>query len=46
MENEVRYGQSTPPQYNVSNIETPIALIYAENDWLAGPKVSDVYIIY
>lgn len=36
-ENELRYGQATPPQYPVENITTPVALIYADNDWLAGP---------
>lgn len=37
-ENQIRYGQAVPPQYPVENITTPIALIYATNDWLAGPE--------
>lgn len=38
-ENEALYGQPTPPLYNVTNISAPVALIYATNDWLAGPQV-------
>lgn len=38
-ENIVRYGQENPPQYQLQNISTPIALFYAQNDWLAGPEV-------
>lgn len=38
-ENIVRYGQEYPPQYQLQNISTPIALFYAQNDWLAGPEV-------
>uniref|UniRef100_A0A1B0CJ10 Putative triglyceride lipase-cholesterol esterase n=1 Tax=Lutzomyia longipalpis TaxID=7200 RepID=A0A1B0CJ10_LUTLO len=37
-ENEKRYGQHSPPRYNLTNISTPVALIYATNDWLAGPQ--------
>uniref|UniRef100_A0A182NS05 Partial AB-hydrolase lipase domain-containing protein n=1 Tax=Anopheles dirus TaxID=7168 RepID=A0A182NS05_9DIPT len=37
-ENQRRYGRATPPGYNLENISTPIALFYANNDWLAGPK--------
>ena len=34
-----RYGQPTPPEYNVRNIhETPIGLYWSANDWLADPK--------
>ncbi|XP_059619221.1 lipase 3-like [Phlebotomus argentipes] len=43
-ENEARYGQATPPLYNVTNISAPVALIYATNDWLAGPQ--DVEILH
>lgn len=28
-----------PPLYNMEKITTPIALFYAQNDWLAGPEV-------
>lgn len=37
-ENQIRYGQATPPQYPLENISTPVTLIYADNDWLAGPE--------
>ncbi|XP_055716027.1 lipase 3-like [Phlebotomus papatasi] len=43
-ENEALYGQPTPPLYNVTNISAPVALIYATNDWLAGPQ--DVELLY
>ncbi|XP_058839895.1 lipase 3-like isoform X1 [Topomyia yanbarensis] len=36
-ENQRRYGQSKPPSYDLDSITTPIALFYANNDWLAGP---------
>ncbi|KAG5670741.1 hypothetical protein PVAND_000983 [Polypedilum vanderplanki] len=35
-ENERRYGSEHPTQYNLSNVNVPIALFYAQNDWLAG----------
>lgn len=38
--NREKYGQDTPPQYNLTKINTPFALFYAQNDWLAGPEVS------
>lgn len=38
--NQEKYGQDTPPLYNMTNITTPFALFYAQNDWLAGPEVS------
>lgn len=43
-ENIKRYGQDKPPTYNITNIYTPFALFYAQNDWLAGPR--DVEKIY
>ncbi|XP_058456602.1 lipase 3-like isoform X2 [Malaya genurostris] len=36
-ENQRRYGQPKPPSYDLNSITTPIALFYANNDWLAGP---------
>nr|CAD7447970.1 unnamed protein product [Timema bartmani] len=30
------YNQSTPPEYDLTNIAVPIALHYSDNDWLAG----------
>lgn len=38
------YGKTTPPEYNISAITTPIALYYATNDWLAHP--TDVQHLY
>lgn len=35
-ENMRRYGTNEPPTYNLQNITAPIALFYAQNDWLAG----------
>ncbi|KAG8180332.1 hypothetical protein JTE90_016366 [Oedothorax gibbosus] len=36
-ENMLHYSQSTPPEYDVSKITTPVALIWGENDYLADP---------
>jgi len=35
------YNTSEPPDYNLANITTPIALFYAENDWLSSIPVSN-----
>lgn len=45
-ENIVRYGQEQPPQYQLQNISTPIALFYAQNDWLAGPEVQIIFLFW
>lgn len=37
-ENKKRYGQETPPHYDLENVTVPVALFYATNDWLAGPQ--------
>ena len=34
-----KYGQYVPPQYNLSNIATSIALHYADNDFLGTTEV-------
>ncbi|XP_068671832.1 gastric triacylglycerol lipase-like [Montipora foliosa] len=31
------YGQSTPPIYNLTNMKVPVAVYWAQNDWLADP---------
>jgi len=36
--NKERYGQATPPQYDVSQIDTPVYIFWADHDWLAPPK--------
>lgn len=38
--NRVIYNATEPPEYNLFNITVPIALFYADNDWLADPQVS------
>lgn len=35
-ENIKRYGSSEPPAYHLENVSAPVALFYAQNDWLAG----------
>lgn len=37
-ENRRRYGQTMPPEYNVSKITTPVALFWSDNDILADPE--------
>lgn len=32
------YHQHTPPPYNLSQVTVPVALLWANNDWLADPK--------
>ncbi len=34
-----RYNSTVPPEYDLSKVQTPVALMYADNDWLADPKV-------
>lgn len=36
-----KYKQLEPPDYDLSNIKTPIALYYAHDDWLADCKDVD-----
>ena len=33
------YGQEDPPEYDVTKITAPVALYWADNDWLAEPVV-------
>ena len=43
-ENQVIYGQSSPPDYPLEQINsTKIALIYSMNDWLAD--LNDIVIL-
>ncbi|CAL1280058.1 unnamed protein product [Larinioides sclopetarius] len=42
-ENIARYGQKTPPEYDLSMITVPVAVIWASNDNLADP--TDVKIL-
>uniref|UniRef100_A0A7E4VDG9 AB hydrolase-1 domain-containing protein n=1 Tax=Panagrellus redivivus TaxID=6233 RepID=A0A7E4VDG9_PANRE len=36
-ENEKRYGQSAPPDYDISTLTIPTYLYYSADDWLADP---------
>lgn len=40
MRNLQIYNASEPPSYNLTNVTTPFALFYAENDWLSSIPVS------
>lgn len=35
--NLIKYGQGTPPQYNLSNVSVPVALFWSEADSLTQP---------
>ncbi|KAK9875608.1 hypothetical protein WA026_009407 [Henosepilachna vigintioctopunctata] len=35
--NMAHYGTDTPPLYNLTNIDTPIYLMYSSNDYMTGP---------
>ncbi len=34
-ENEKKYGQPTPPQYDPSKMRVPVGLFWSATDWLA-----------
>ncbi|GLG98544.1 Lipase [Gryllus bimaculatus] len=38
IKNLKKYGSLKPPAYNLNKITAPVALHYADNDWLAVPK--------
>ena len=38
-DNEAIYKSKTPPEYDFSKIQVPIALLWAQNDYLAESKV-------
>ncbi|XP_044748342.1 lipase 3-like [Coccinella septempunctata] len=38
LKNKIKYGQSTPPEYNLTNVVAPVALHYARNDLATGYK--------
>lgn len=39
-QNLIKYGTKVPPSYNVSEIDVPMFLISADNDYLAQPQVN------
>lgn len=41
-ENIIRYGQPTPPPYNLTTVTAPVVVFWGENDWLATPKVMHI----
>lgn len=54
--NDMRYGTTEPPDYNLLNVKMPVSLYYSENDWLLDvesvqklstllPNVQDKYLI-
>lgn len=38
-ENINKYGQSSPPDYDISRIEVPFYLVYSTSDWATTKKV-------
>ncbi|KAF2885899.1 hypothetical protein ILUMI_20274 [Ignelater luminosus] len=38
-ENVRRYGQSIPPEYNLTKVTTPVAISYGTNDVFVAPEV-------
>ncbi|XP_049876863.1 lipase 3-like [Pectinophora gossypiella] len=36
--NQRVYGSAQPPKYNMQKVQTPVALYYSEEDWLAHPS--------
>lgn len=41
------YNTTYAPSYNLTKLNVPLALFYADNDWLAAPKVNyDFYNFY
>ena len=37
-DNKKAYGVPAPPDYDLKKVKVPVALMWAENDWLADPK--------
>lgn len=37
--NMIEYGLETPPAYDWSKMTAPVALYWAQNDWLGVPSV-------
>lgn len=42
--NMEKYGQATPPQYNLSLVTSPVALYYSDNDRLSPVQVRQVWL--
>jgi lysosomal acid lipase/cholesteryl ester hydrolase len=41
VKNMEKYNQTTAPLYNITNMPIPVALYWADKDWLADPKDVD-----
>ena len=39
-QNMEKYGQGTPPNYDMKMVKAPVVIYWAENDALARPEVS------
>jgi hypothetical protein len=37
-QNFLHYNQIVPPMYNLTNVNVPVGLFWAQNDWLADPE--------
>ena len=37
--NQEKYGQDTPPIYDIGKVTAPVAAYWSQNDWLAAPEV-------
>lgn len=44
-DNRIHYNQTSPPEFDVSLITSPIAVYYGENDIFVGKKVTHPDII-
>jgi hypothetical protein len=42
--NMEKYGQATPPNYNLSLVTSPVALYYGENDKLVPVQVRQFWL--
>jgi len=36
--NQEKYGQDTPPIYDIGKVTAPVAAYWSQNDWLAAPE--------
>ncbi len=36
-DNKKHYNQTSPPEYDLGRVNVPVALYWAQNDWLADP---------
>lgn len=41
--NKIKYGTGIPPEYNLRNVTSKVALFYAFSDWFTQRQVSYTY---